>query len=194
MDDSISFALLKTITNDFSDELKVASDTYGDVYKAVYDGKDIAVKRFDQGFDDDDPFRNEFRNLRELRHQNIVRLIGYSYEKRHKFVPHGGKVVLASSTEMALCYEYMHGGSLDKHISDQCCDLDWHTCFEIIIGTCVGLNHLHNAQEGPMYHLNLEPANIWLDKNMTPKIANFGLSRLFASTRTHMTSMPMGTL
>ena len=50
------------------------------------------------------------------------------------------------------------------------------------MGTCEGLNHLHNAQEKPIFHLDLKPSNILLDKNMTPKIAGLELSRLVDST------------
>ena len=77
--------------------------------------------------------------------------------------------------------------------SDKSCDLDWSICYEIIKGTSVGLNHLHSAQGKPRYHLDLKPANILLDKNMTPKIADLGLSRLVASTETHKTEIAKGT-
>lgn len=41
--------------------------------------------------------------------------------------------------------------------------------------------------KGPIAHLDLHPANVLLDSNMVPKIANFGLSKLFdtAKSRTH---------
>ena len=89
--------------------------------------------------------------------------------------------------ERVLCFEYMEGGSLDKHITDESCKLDWPTCYKIIKGTCEGLNHLHTAQEKPIFHLDIKPANILLDKSMTPKIADLGLSKLVSSTLTHKT-------
>ncbi|EAZ18067.1 hypothetical protein OsJ_33613 [Oryza sativa Japonica Group] len=71
--------------------------------------------------------------------------------------------------------------------------LDWTTRYRIIKGACEGLNYLHNGQEKPIYHLDLKPENILLDENMAPKIADFGLSRLFESTKTHITKTVNGT-
>ena len=55
--------------------------------------------------------------------------------------------------------------------------LEWHTRFRIIKGTCEGLKYIHEELEEPIYHLDLKPDNILLDKDMVPKIADFGLSR-----------------
>jgi serine/threonine protein kinase len=48
--------------------------------------------------------------------------------------------------------------------------------YEIIKGICEGLHYLHAIH---ILHLDLKPANILLDDNMVPKIADFGLSRCF---------------
>ncbi|XBI42642.1 hypothetical protein VPH35_107499 [Triticum aestivum] len=81
----------------------------------------------------------------------------------------------------------MQGGSLENHIKDDMCDLEWPICYKIINGTCLGLNHLHSAYDKPIYHMDLKPANILLDENMMAKIADLGLSRLVNSTKTHKT-------
>ncbi|XP_037426731.1 putative receptor-like protein kinase At4g00960 isoform X1 [Triticum dicoccoides] len=189
----IEFHLLETITNKFAD--KVGSGGYGEVYKGLYNGKEIAVKRLHplQGLDDK-AFDSEFRNLSKVKHKNVVQLLGYCYQIVKKFVPYNGELVMAMEMERILCFEYMEGGSLDKHIGgtaeDESCGLDWQSCYQIIKGTCDGLNHLHGAHEKPIFHLDLKPSNILLDKNSrTAKIADLGLSRLVASTETHKTQM-----
>lgn len=71
--------------------------------------------------------------------------------------------------------------------TDESCGLGWHTRYKIIRGICEGLHYLHNGSKRPIYHLDLKPANILLDKDMVPKIGDFGLSRLFDSMQTYIT-------
>lgn len=77
------------------------------------------MKKFHQdvGRLDDKEFDNEVLNLREIRHQNIVRLLGYCYVSHHMYVDYNGGIVRAEHIERLLCFEYMEGGSLEKHIS-----------------------------------------------------------------------------
>ncbi|GJN28492.1 hypothetical protein PR202_gb16624 [Eleusine coracana subsp. coracana] len=61
------------------------------------------------------------------------------------------------------------------------CKIDWDIRFKIIKGVCEGIRFLHTRLTGPVVHMNLEPNSIWLDDNWVPKIADFGLSRLFGN-------------
>ena len=72
--------------------------------------------------------------------------------------------------------------------------LDWHTRFKIIKEICEGLKYIHDELEEPIYHLDLKPDNILLDKDMVPKIADFGLSRIFGNDElARITRNPYGT-
>ena len=77
--------------------------------------------------------------------------------------------------------------------ADESCDLDWATSYKIMRGICEGLKHLHTAQGTPIFHMDLKPANILLDNNMTAKIGDLGLSKLVASSKTHTTEILKGT-
>ncbi|CAN6373041.1 unnamed protein product, partial [Urochloa humidicola] len=68
-----------------------------------------------------------------------------------------------------------------------------HTRYKILKGICEGLKHIHELEE-PLLHLDLKPANILLDENMVPKLADFGLSKIFSDERTRTTKSPIGTL
>ncbi|XP_044949132.1 protein STRUBBELIG-RECEPTOR FAMILY 7-like isoform X1 [Hordeum vulgare subsp. vulgare] len=192
-----TFQLLKKITNDFSEDNRIGVGGYGVVYKGTLDnGEVIAVKKLyykHPGLDSDKQFQNECINLMRVHHKNIVRFVGYCHEIRHKCVEHNGKYVLATVEDRALCFEYLEGGSLDKHLSDESCGFGWHTRYKIIKGICEGLNYLHNGSKESIFHLDLKPANILLDRNMMPKIGDFGLSRLFDSTETYSTKGIIGT-
>jgi len=72
--------------------------------------------------------------------------------------------------------------------------LEWPARFRIIKGSCEDLKYIHEELEEPIYHLDLKPNNILLDKDMVPKIADFGLSRIFREEPTRFTQNPYGTL
>lgn len=67
--------------------------------------------------------------------------------------------------------------------------LNWDTRFQIIKGICQGLHFLHNIPEGPLIHMNILPTSIWLDDNWMPKIADFGLSRIFGQEQTRINTI-----
>ncbi|KAM0901066.1 hypothetical protein ACQ4PT_020252 [Festuca glaucescens] len=192
----LSYQLLKQITNDFDKERILGSGGFGTVYKGVHESRgEIAVKVLHNilGLDDKE-FHKEFDNLRGLKHPNIVELLGFCNESEEELVMFEGNQVAAQRLHMALCFEYVHNGSLNKHISDETTGLTWHTRYNIIKGICNGLKYLGEGLEYPIMHLDLKPDNILLDKCMSPKIADFGLSRLFGEENTRKTLSSAGTI
>uniref|UniRef100_A0ACD5Y344 Uncharacterized protein n=1 Tax=Avena sativa TaxID=4498 RepID=A0ACD5Y344_AVESA len=191
----LSYNLLKEITNDFSEDRKIGSGTYERVYKGVHkDGKTIAVEMlYDMPGLDDVHFKREFNNLKSLHHGNIVRLVGYCHEIRQEYVEFNGNMVAADKLHRALCFEYAHNGSLHENLFDEHNGHDWYTRYGIIKGICNGLKYLHEELKSPMYHLDIKPTNILLDENMLPKVADFGLSRLFGEEQTKITISSIGT-
>jgi serine/threonine protein kinase len=136
-----------------------------------------------QGFDNS-KFQQEFQNLRRLKHQNVVKLIGFCNETENENTVFEGKQVSTNRIHLALCLEYVHNGSLRQHIHDANTGYNWATRYRIIRGACEGLKYLHEGLEFPLLHLDLKPDNILLDNNMTPKIADFGVSRFFDEKNT----------
>ncbi|CAM0878530.1 unnamed protein product [Alopecurus aequalis] len=173
--------LLKEITDNFSKDRLIGRGVYGDVYKGVFrNGEVVAVRTLHplQGIDDEQ-FQNQCANLVKLKHKNIVRLIGYCSEEQHELSKYNGRFVFTSKTNRMLCFEYLQNGSLAHHISDISSGLDWTTRYSIIKGVCEGLGYLHDGSKIPAYHMDLKPSNILLDQNMSPKISDFGLHKLF---------------
>ncbi|KAF7069292.1 hypothetical protein CFC21_074946 [Triticum aestivum] len=159
-------------------------------------GEEIAVKLLYNNIQtpNDEQFQHEFDNLMMLNHRNIVRLVGYCYETQRQHVDFHGRIVFGETTYKALCFEYMHNGSLQRHLSDEFHGLDWKKRYNIIKGACEGLKYLHEGFRKPIYHLDLKPDNILLDENMIPKLADFGLSKLFGEEQTRVTNSPAGTI
>lgn len=191
----LPYQLLKQVTNDFHEERFIGSGTFGKVYKGVSEnGAQIAVKVLHNiSGPDDKEFHKEFDNLRGLKHPNIVELVGFCNESEEELVVFEGKQVVAERLRMALCFEYVHNGSLQKRISDANMGFNWHTRYRIIKGICEGLMYLHQGLEYPVMHFDLKPDNILLDKNMIPKIADFGLAKLFGEENTKRTMNSVGT-
>jgi len=63
--------------------------------------------------------------------------------------------------------------------------LDWGKRYSIIDGIARGLQYLHEDSQLKVVHRDLKASNILLDGNMSPKISDFGLARIFSREQTH---------
>nr|XP_043620445.1 G-type lectin S-receptor-like serine/threonine-protein kinase At4g27290 [Erigeron canadensis] len=159
------FNTIANATNNFSDDCKLGEGGYGPVYRGMLEeGKEIAVKRHSkkskQGLDE---FQNEVQCIAKLQHRNLVKLLGCCIEEG----------------ERMLIYEYMPNKSLNSFIFDEGKrkSLDWSKRYSIIIGIARGLLYLHQDSRLRIIHRDLKASNILLDKDMNPRISDFGLAR-----------------
>ncbi|KAH6767792.1 hypothetical protein C2S52_018775 [Perilla frutescens var. hirtella] len=176
------FGKIRAATNDFADANKLGEGGFGAVYRGnLPTGEEIAVKRLSkdsgQGIVE---FKNEVLLVAKLQHRNLVRLLGFSTE----------------GIERLLIYEFVQNASLDKFIFDPIkrSQLDWDKRYKIIGGIAKGLVYLHEDSRLKIIHRDLKASNILLDGDMNPKIADFGMARLFRQDETQgNTSKIVGT-
>eukprot|EP00261_Vitis_vinifera_P031476 XP_019072719.1 PREDICTED: receptor-like serine/threonine-protein kinase SD1-8 isoform X2 [Vitis vinifera] len=176
-----SFASVSASTNNFCIENKLGEGGFGSVYKGKSQrGYEVAVKRLSkrskQGWEE---LKNEAMLIAKLQHKNLVKVLGYCIERDEKI----------------LIYEYMSNKSLDFFLFDPAKRgiLNWETRVHIIEGVAQGLLYLHQYSRLRVIHRDLKASNILLDKDMNPKISDFGMARIFGGNESKATKHIVGT-
>jgi serine/threonine protein kinase len=151
----------------------------GAVYAAVHEksGQRVAVKLIAQHVADEPRFRRRFdaevKSLQRLRHDGIVRLIGFGEESGRLFYS----------------MELVDGESLQRRIRREK-KLDWRPTIDIAIQICAALKHAHDIG---VIHRDLKPANLLLTPDDTVKLVDFGIAKIFGDGEQTLAGAVLGT-
>ncbi|XP_027184083.1 putative receptor-like protein kinase At4g00960 [Coffea eugenioides] len=163
---------IQATTNNFAIGNKIGEGGFGPIYKGtLHNGQEIAVKRLSRSSaQDTKEFKNEITLVARLKHRNLVRLLGFCLERE----------------ERILIYEFITNKSPDYYLFDLEKQplSNWSKRYKVIGGIAKGLLYLHEDSRLRIIHCDLKASNVLLDRNMDPKIANFGLARLFEVDQT----------
>ncbi|XP_040366478.1 probable leucine-rich repeat receptor-like serine/threonine-protein kinase At3g14840 isoform X2 [Rosa chinensis] len=177
------FKQIKAATNNFDAANKLGEGGFGTVYKGeLLDGTTIAVKQLSsKSKQGNREFVNEIGMISGLQHPNLVRLYGCCIERNQLF----------------LVYEYMENNSLAHSLfgpQEGKLKLDWPKRQKICIGIARGLAFLHEESTLKIVHRDIKMTNILLDRDLNPKISDFGLAKLNEEEKTHISTRVAGTI
>lgn len=147
-------------------ENKLASGSYGDLFRGTYCSQDVAIKVLKPervGVDMQREFVQEVYIMRKVRHRNVVQFIG------------------ACTRPPSLCIvtEFMSGGSVYDILHKKKGSFKLPALLRVAIDVSKGMDYLHKNN---IIHRDLKAANLLMDENEVVKVADFGVARVKAQT------------
>ncbi|KAM3344257.1 serine/threonine-protein kinase STY46 isoform X1 [Capsicum galapagoense] len=145
---------------------KIASGSYGDLYKGTYCSQEVAIKIFKSerlNTELQKEFAQEVYIMRKVRHKNVVQFIG----------------ACTKPPNLCIVTEYMSGGSVYDYLHKQKGSFKLPTLLKVAIDVSKGMNYLH---QNNIIHRDLKAANLLMDENEVVKVADFGVARVKAQT------------
>ncbi|KAA8546141.1 hypothetical protein F0562_020965 [Nyssa sinensis] len=147
-------------------ENKVASGSYGDLYKGTYYSQEVAIKVLKSEHVSSEmqrEFAQEVFIMRKVRHKNVVQFIG----------------ACTKPPSLYIVTEFMSGGSVYDYLHKQKGTFKLPTLLKVAIDISKGMNYLH---QNNIIHRDLKAANLLMDENEVVKVADFGVARVKAQS------------
>ncbi|CAH9094942.1 unnamed protein product [Cuscuta europaea] len=147
---------------------RIGLGSYGEVYRADWNGTEVAVKKFlDQDFSGAAlaEFKREVRIMQRLRHPNVVLFMG----------------AVTRPPNLSIITEFLPRGSLFRIIHRPHSQIDEKRRIKMALDVAMGMNCLHTSTP-TIVHRDLKSPNLLVDNDWNVKVCDFGLSRLKHNT------------
>jgi len=146
---------------------KVASGSFGDVYRGEWCGIQVAIKKPSKNIPEEffAKFLEEVEVMTKLHHPNIVMFLGACIEE----------------DKLAIVLEYLDRGCLFDFLRDPESEkvLSYRTILKFAVDIARGMKYLH--QRCGIIQRDLKSRNLLLDNSLNVKLCDFGLSRALAN-------------
>lgn len=171
-----SYAAIKKATRNFADVIGCGGS--GVVYKGILDdGRVVAVKALTTSVSlshGEEEFQAELSVISRIYHMNLVRIIGCCSQGKHRILV---SEFIENGSLATMLFPDDNGGDQDQDV------LGWNQRFRIAVGVARGLAYLHSECLQWIIHCDMKPENILLDRDLEPKITDFGLAKLLDRRR-----------
>ncbi|XP_015867769.1 proline-rich receptor-like protein kinase PERK15 [Ziziphus jujuba] len=177
---TFTYEELAMATDNFSPDNLLGQGGFGYVHKGILpNGKQVAIKQLKaESVQGDREFRAEVEVISRIHHRHLVSLVGYCI----------------SGEQRLLIYEFVSNGTLEFHLHGKGRPtMNWPTRMKIALGSARGLAYLHEDCQPKIIHRDIKAANILLEDDFVPKVADFGLARFSSDSDTHVSTRVMGT-
>ncbi|XP_019192861.1 PREDICTED: proline-rich receptor-like protein kinase PERK15 [Ipomoea nil] len=177
---TFTYEELAIATDNFSNTNLLGQGGFGYVHKGVLgDGREVAIKKLKVGSGQGErEFQAEVEIISNVHHFHLVSLVGHCI----------------SGAQRLLVYEFVPNNTLEFHLHGKGLPpMSWEIRMRIALGSAKGLAYLHEDCRPKIIHRDIKAANILLDNNFEPKVADFGLARLNPDADTHVSTRVMGT-
>ncbi|KAF9456392.1 TKL/LISK/LISK-DD1 protein kinase [Collybia nuda] len=145
---------------------KLGSGSFGNVYKGVYLGIDVAIKEVlpSNEYDVAKYFEREWRLMKECRHPNICLFLGLSRAP-------------APDNRIFIVSEFIENGNVRMYIHDKSQPFPWRLRISFATDVARALAYLHARK---CIHRDLKGENLLVTANGRLKITDFGFARIAA--------------
>lgn len=151
----------------------IGNGAFSSVYKGIWRGALVAVKRFSvEDFSEDTiiEFEKEISIMKSIRAPNIIQFLGGTF----------------NPPDICIITEFMSRGSLHDILHNKMVVLEWSMILQMLEDTARGMTYLHSCNP-PIIHRDLKSQNLLVNEFWRVKVSDFGLSTVLDRSTDTMT-------